>query len=321
MAVVVLIHGIAQEQWKADSLEAEWLPALAGGVRAAGHEELADRLWRRRGAVDGIDVRMAIYADLFLQPGQQGSELGGFASEQEALAREVAREWLLRARDRSTDSRDRTTALRELAHLDPAADASQQGPVQEAARHVVNSLARTSWLAPFGMSLAERFIWKALAQVTAYLTNSAIREAALASVTRLVDENTRVLIGHSLGSVVAFETAHRFEQPLPLLVTLGSPLGLRTIIYERLRPQPPSFPQRVLQWVNIADRNDLVAAEPDLTQMFGASKPPAAQFSGGYTVDCGAQPHRAEFYLGKAVVGKAVAEALAAEASGSAARL
>ena len=36
MATIVLVHGIAQEQKSADTLEEEWLPDLAGGVRAAG---------------------------------------------------------------------------------------------------------------------------------------------------------------------------------------------------------------------------------------------------------------------------------------------
>jgi hypothetical protein len=50
-------------------------------------------------------------------------------------------------------------------------------------------------------------------------------------------------------------------KPLPLLITLGSPLGLRTVVYDRVVPQPPCYPPRVQWWVNIADRNDLIAAE------------------------------------------------------------
>src|SRR6516225_8981118 len=56
---------------------------------------------------------------------------------------------------------------------------------------------------------------------------------------RLRNENRH---RHSLGSVVAYEATQELEHPLPLLITLGSPLGLNTIVYQRLRPQPPSFP-------------------------------------------------------------------------------
>lgn len=74
MAVIVLVHGIDQQQKSADKLESEWLPALAGGVRTAGFPNIADRLWRAAGTPGGIETRMAFYGNLFLAPGQQGNE-------------------------------------------------------------------------------------------------------------------------------------------------------------------------------------------------------------------------------------------------------
>jgi hypothetical protein len=141
-----------------------------------------------------------------------------------------------------------------------------------------------------------------LAQVTRYFTDEGIRSSALGSVLKLVGPETRVLIGHSLGSVVAYEVAHLIKQPLPILLTLGSPLGLQTVVYQRLRPQPPGFPPKVLRWVNVADRDDLVATEPDLGGLFGSGMPDGAVFETGYTVDNGASPHNSLFYLGKAQV-------------------
>ena len=72
MAVIVLVHGIDQQQKSADKLESEWLPALAGGVRTAGFPHIADRIWRAAGTPGGIETRMAFYGSLFLTPGQQG---------------------------------------------------------------------------------------------------------------------------------------------------------------------------------------------------------------------------------------------------------
>jgi hypothetical protein len=118
---------------------------------------------------------------------------------------------------------------------------------------------------------------------------------------------TKVLIGHSLGSVVAYEAANLINQPLPLLLTLGSPRGLATIIYQRLRPQPPGFPPAVRRWVNVADRDDFIATEPDLRDLFGASVPAGAVFE-SVAVDNGAEPHNCDFYLGKAQVGRPVGE-------------
>jgi hypothetical protein len=105
---------------------------------------------------------------------------------------------------------------------------------------------------------------------------------------------------------------HQLEQPLPLLVTLGSPLGLDTIVYPRLRPQPPSFPPLVRRWVNVADRDDLVVADPNLSTLFAGKMPRDAILEGSYTVENGADPHSAEFYLQNAHVGRPVGQVMSA---------
>jgi hypothetical protein len=306
MAEIVLVHGIDQQQKSADKLESAWLPALAGGVRAAGYPDVADRIWRDAGKPGSIEIRMAFYGSLFLVQGQQGDDPGEFTPEEAEIAEALAVEWLKHVAERGTKEKIRDTGRRELAYV-----TRQMGTEQGAGRVVrsaVGSLARIPWFAPFGMGFAERFVNRALAQVTRYLTNEGIRSAALESVLKLIGPETRVLIGHSLGSVAAYEAAHLVEQPLPLLLTLGSPLGLQTIIYQRLRPQPPRFPPHVRRWVNVADRDDFIAAEPDLKKLFGAGMPAGAVFEGGYTVDNGADPHNSDFYLGKAQVGGAVGE-------------
>jgi hypothetical protein len=71
-SLVVLVHGIAQENLASDFLEKDWLPALAGGVRNAGFKEIAERIWRRRSEPGVIETRMAFYGNLFLRPDQQG---------------------------------------------------------------------------------------------------------------------------------------------------------------------------------------------------------------------------------------------------------
>ena len=92
------------------------------------------------------------------------------------------------------------------------------------------------------------------------------------------------------------------------MITLGSPLGLQTLVYQRLRPQPPGFPPTVSRWVNVADRDDFIAAEPNLNPLFGTGMPANAVFESGYTVDNGAQPHKADFYLGKSQLGQPIGE-------------
>jgi hypothetical protein len=280
MAEVILIHGIAQEQRQADDLEAAWLPALAGGVRAAGHPDLADRLWRHGPQAGGIDVRMAAYGDLFLRPGSQGGDddLADLSPDQQTLAATLAEEWLDRAATRDGHP-DQPTAATQLAYR--SLNHEDQGLREEAARAVLNGTARLKWFAPLGMAFAQRFVNKSLRQVTGYLTEPDLHEQIQQRVLTHLDADTRIIIGHSLGSVIAYEiAAAHLSQQLPLLLTLGSPLGLRTIVYERLQPQPPGYPIRVTRWVNIADRNDLVAAQPDLTSLFETSKLECSRFFG-----------------------------------------
>lgn len=302
MARIVLVHGIAQERESADSLEATWLPSLAGGVRIAGFGDLADTLWRdaRPGP---LSTRMAFYGDLFRTADQQGTD-DELTAEEWAVGGPLAREWLDRIALRATRPADRMLAERERELLD---DPGEVQGARAALRPVLRALSATRPIARFGAGFAERFVTRALRQVSRYFTDDALRERALARVTDLVDEDTAVLLGHSLGSVVAYEAAHRLDRPLPLLLTLGSPLGLRTVVYDRLRPQPPAVPPVARRWVNLVDPDDLVAAEPDLSLGFPG---PAGVLASCYTVDNGARPHEATFYLTARETGRAIAAAL-----------
>ncbi|MGH8904506.1 MAG: hypothetical protein ACRDYA_23195 [Egibacteraceae bacterium] len=152
----MLVHGIAQEQASADSLEHAWLPHLAGGVRLAGFAEIADRLWRKREATDGLHARMAFYGDCFLKPGQMGTTPAELTPQQQALTEQLAQAWLQRAATSSPDALDQREAQRELRLLQcPLGE--QQGP-GAVVRTAIAGLTRLRWFAPFGMTMAERFV-------------------------------------------------------------------------------------------------------------------------------------------------------------------
>jgi hypothetical protein len=103
MATIVFVHGIAQQQYGADVLENLWLPALASGVRAAGFDALADRLWRDRASPEGIEARMAFYGHLFLRPDQQGDAPSDLTPEEAHLAETLGEEWLTRGAERASN--------------------------------------------------------------------------------------------------------------------------------------------------------------------------------------------------------------------------
>ena len=122
-----------------------------------------------------------------------------------------------------------------------------------------------------------------LQQVRRYMTDPQVRRAAQDRVAAEVGEDTRVVVGHSLGSVVAYEAlcAHP-EWPVRALVTLGSPLGIRNLIFDRLVPAPAAagpggvrgaWPGGVRSWVNVADAGDVVALVKDLRPLFGVGWP------------------------------------------------
>jgi hypothetical protein len=222
------------------------------------------------------------------------------------VADELALAYLRRAAT-AQDDEVRRAAEEELAALGEI-EAGEHMGARALGRHLVARLARLPWLARVGMPGAT---WwnRNLDQVTRYLTDPVVRETAQQRILELVDERTRVFVAHSLGSVVAYETCFRLERPLPLLVTIGSPLGLANVVYHRLRPQPPVFPALVKRWVNVSDRNDVVAAEPDLGRFFGAV-PEGAVFYGAGIVHNGRDAHSASAYLTAIQVGRPVGEAL-----------
>ncbi|WP_433709802.1 hypothetical protein ACQP2U_25460 [Nocardia sp. CA-084685] len=304
MATIVLVHGIAQEQYGADLLEAQWLPALAAGVRTAGFGELADQLWR--GQRPGVlEVRMAFYGNAFLDPGAQGG--GGPVGTEDELTERIADAWLTTAADQAADQRDRLEAQR---YLDNSAlgTAGAQG-LGRKARPAANALTKLKWFAPFGFGMARKFVNRSLAQVSRYLSEETVREFAQQQVLDLIGPETRLVIGHSLGSVVAYEALHQTQQPAAL-VTLGSPLALQSIIYPLLRPQPPTVPAALTRWENLADRDDIVAAHLDLAPYFPSAPGRDVAPTTHPELDNGSSPHDATHYLTKKSVGRIIAESL-----------
>jgi PGAP1-like protein len=302
MAQIVLVHGIAQEQRSAVELETEWIPSLAGGLENAGYRGLADRLLDRE-----FSVRMAFYGRQFLTPDHQDVDPDALTASQQVIADELALDLLENARD-SGNRADAREARVGLAGLDDTADA--QGKVRAAVVRVAGLLDRIPFFGR-GALTTSAAVSRTLAQVTRYLGDAGVHDYAVDKVHEHVGPETVAVIGHSLGSVVAYDALRTSpaDQQVPLLLTLGSPLGL-SAIRTRLQPQPAGFPAPVRRWVNIAAPDDIVAARTDLIEMFDHNRPAGAVFDPTWIVDNGSKPHQAGFYLTKSSCGEAVANAL-----------
>jgi hypothetical protein len=313
MAQVVLIHGIGQQDSTVEEQEAAWLPSLVKGVLASGHPDAA-AVGARVAASTSQNcpslARMAFYGDLFLSTDTQGVE-ALVSPAAEALAETLAAALLAHAVV-SDDHRMAAEAANALRQADPDRDGVQG--LGARTRGVVAALDGNAWLTAriFGVLQKAK---KNLLQVTRYLTENDLRAAVQARVAALLDDDTHLVIGHSLGSVVAWEACWALGQPLPLLVTLGSPLGLDNVVYPRLRPQPPTWPRLVHRWVNVAHPDDVVAVDPDLGRLFPAPNGLAME---SHTPRSKHEHHAAAGYLGEQATGRAVADALGSTNKGQA---
>ncbi|GAA2931279.1 MULTISPECIES: alpha/beta fold hydrolase [Streptomyces] len=244
-----------------------WLEALAVGARRAGHSFEGLALERN----SFTDTAFAYYGDLFVRPHAQGGATSPDAATGED---EVLRRLLEEVIDIQLPACPGEEERRVLqhAHAELTATRRQAQGSGELVRRLVNVC--TTLLALPGMRrggqwASGRIMAGHLAQVTRYLARAELDDG------RTLDERIRdrvlsflnedrptVVIAHSLGSVVALEALHQHRGPIPLLVTVGSPIGMRTVVHPRLRPQPPATPDCVRRWLNYWDRDDIIAPRP-----------------------------------------------------------
>jgi hypothetical protein len=215
---------------------------LQPGINAAQAGERLSGWWR--GALkdlpaDIIDLRVYYYADLLAGPAAQG--------------------------DREMGQLDEKTTAAIVAW------ASQFGAYKEVAQGRLTQPARVGveWVARhFGLDhrLVTRFVATFFPEVSRYFTDNTARHHAVNGlVEQLMKWQPRTLIAHSLGSVVAYEALWSDPHPkVEMFLTLGSPLAMPDIVYDRLvtHPGPRQRPPGVRRWINIADRGDIIAIPP-----------------------------------------------------------
>jgi len=94
-----------------------------------------------------------------------------------------------------------------------------------------------------------------------YTTRSGVRDAIDQIVSQALTDKPTVVVGHSLGTVVAYSVMCRDTRSLrvPLYVSVGSPLAVRAI---RDQFRPLRRPAAVAEWYNAFDTRDVVALYP-----------------------------------------------------------
>jgi hypothetical protein len=300
VARVVVVHGIGQEFSGPESMLATVGPAVRDGIR------LADRV-----VPAAEDVACAFYGHLFFPPGTRAASIPDFDETDVAAGFEAE---LLMAWWQQAARIDRAVPGPEAAGRGTAGFVASRPLTVPVIRRALEALSHSRFMA----KISEPLLVFALKQVRRYLTDTELRQRIRQVVAEAITAQTRVVVGHSLGSVIAYETlcdpqirtAHPRWQ-VEALVTAGSPLGL-PLIFDRL--QPPSeagvglWPPGVPAWTNVSDPGDVVALVSELRPLFGIG--PAGTGVSDRSIRNGAAMHEIGRYLRAPTTGAAIADGL-----------
>lgn len=264
MAHLTFIHGIANKAAK-ERLEEAWLAALrdAGGV---------DLL------TEGVSTSTCYWADVLYPHPLQDSLVSTESNEDSDVsgAEEVDLAWF------SQLSVSERHAVRELAaeagllsSLTPGTGGEEEDPGTPPTTDGHTDFERIPLPGPIKRRLMAAFLrdvhhylWNAPHSPRPgeeYLVRDEVRGRALEAIRAGAERSgPHVVVGHSLGSVIAYDVLQNVEEApaVDALVTIGSPLGLGEV-QDRLRPgwsRWGGYPTARLsgRWVNVYDPLDPV---------------------------------------------------------------
>ncbi|MCP2279722.1 hypothetical protein [Nocardia amikacinitolerans] len=234
MADIVAIHGIQQHRSSRQAMHDAWLAAIVEGLRNV-----------RSVHADSLTLECAFYGHEY-NDGKSGAEPSYAAIDVKPGFEEELVEAIAAALPEA-DSEGKKLYLPNT--LQKALVAIQASRLFEGVDSVLISFVK---------------------QVHRYLTDAELQARVLEEFSRAMAGSPRLVIGHSLGSVVAYDWLQRNEiDSPPALITLGSPLGFEAIRRRRHQPQDRSrWPGRVPSWTNIAAGHDAVAMVKKLAALY-----------------------------------------------------
>lgn len=255
---LLFVHGIRQDPKGKDALLKTWRNLLAQNAS-------------RPGLFDAAHSSMAFYADI-LGPAAQAA--GVFEMGTEAIPDDVAEAQFIGAGLRQMAKAVSITDRQIAEEADKEVAVPQSNVF---GRTLVGALAALEGRIPSAGILGVRVLKEAYIYLTKPATQAAIDERLVAEIKAALERGgPLIVVSHSLGTVVAFRLLRDLAlQPdfvdrlkergvsLPLLVTMGSPLGV-TAVKNRVG-LPTERPAIVGRWANFFDRGDLVALGQGLT--------------------------------------------------------
>lgn len=289
MSKIVAIHGIGQQFTGGCALKTSWFDAVRDGLRESGDV-----------ALDAAEFEVVGYGPVFRQAGTRGA---GTVDEKELHAMELA---LIHAFWHEAAALSRRAIGREgdESRAIQGPMAVSRGRTPQLLQHALRQLAASRFFNALNGSSA---VLQLVRQAWLFLHDPGKKQEILARVEAAVTADTRIVVAHSLGSLVAYEALHRNPHwQVKGLITIGSPLGISPMIFDALTPAPVAgtgaWPQGIARWVNIADEGDIVALEKKLAPRFGPVE--------DLIVHNGWKSHDAVRYLNAAATGHALANML-----------
>jgi hypothetical protein len=239
---LVFVHGRAQQKKDPQQLKVSWIETLnRGGQKIGKHLS------------DNVNVAFPYYGDLldsfatqFNLPTTADIQTKGAPVDAEFLVFQAEMAEQLRSRAGVTDQQVET----EYGN-----NPKERGPQNwEWVQAILRALDKKVG------GLTQNTLETFMRDVFLYTRRASVRDKVDAVVVKELTDEPTLVVAHSLGTVVAYSVLSS-NRPLrvPLYVTVGSPLGIKTI---RDTFRPVRFPTSVSAWYNAFDDRDVVALYP-----------------------------------------------------------
>jgi hypothetical protein len=242
-ARLVLVHGRSQQGLDPKVLKATWLDTLKQGAAKT-----------NRTLPTQLDVAFPFYGDKLDEFARQ-FEIP-LTTDIQTKGSGVDSDFLNFQADVAEQMRSKAGISDAQVQNEFGTNPTEKGPQNWAwVQAIIRAIDRNAG------SVSQSFIEKFMRDVYLYTSRAGVQDAIDNIVAAEIDESPCVVIGHSLGSVVAYHVLRTDRRTLNVraLVTVGAPLGIRAV---RDRFRPIGFPAKVNGWYNGYDPKDVVALYP-----------------------------------------------------------
>ena len=239
---LLFIHGRGQAGLDPAVLKVEWLDTLKRGAQSAGVS-----------LPSGVDVAFPYYGDR-LEYFSSQSQIP-LTSDIHARGGQMEDEFLVFQALVADEIRLRAGVTDAQVDAEYGLNPHQRGPLNwEWVQAILRAIDK------HGGGVNQNTLELFTRDVFLYTTRAGVRDDINHIVASQLTEEPTVVVSHSLGTVVAYSilTSDLRRLQVPLLVTVGSPLGVRAI-RDQLRPL--HYPS-VEGWYNAFDTRDVVALYP-----------------------------------------------------------